>query len=386
MARSVIPAAGPVRIALDCRYVGPRPSGIGEVVSALVRHLPGLAPDWEFTFLRNPLRTERLSDAANVREVVVRSPANGPVTLLHLPLAVDLKGIDLFHAPANILPGGLEMPAIATVHDVMWLTHPEWCNPRAWGRIERHFYGHGIRRALAESALVATVSEASRAEILRIAPGAADRVVVTRSGVSRDFRPVARDEAALARIGVPAGRRYCLVVGQGAPYKNHEGALRAFALAFAKVPGIDLVLVRRRGDTGPALERLAATLGIGERVHFLPVLDRAALVQLYAQAAALIHPSFIEGFGNPVAEAMACGCPVVTSDRSAMPEVAGGAALLADPHDPGAIAAALRQAVEDRALAADLRKRGLKRAAELDWRSFAAANLALYRRVLAGAA
>ncbi len=386
MARSVIPAAGPVRIALDCRYVGLRPSGIGEVVSALVRHLPGLAPDWEFTLLRNPLHTERLSDAANVREVVVRSPANGPVTLLHLPLAVDLKGIDLFHAPANILPGGLEMPAVTTVHDVMWLTHPEWCNPRAWGRIERHFYGHGIRRALAESALVATVSEASRAEILRIAPGAADRVVVTRSGVSRDFRPVARDEAALARIGVPAGRRYCLVVGQGAPYKNHEGALRAFALAFAEVPDIDLVLVRRRGDTGPALERLAATLGIGERVHFLPVLDRAALVQLYAQAAALIHPSFIEGFGNPVAEAMACGCPVVTSDRSAMPEVVGGAALLADPHDPGAIAAALRQAVEDRALAADLRKRGLKRAAELDWRSFAAANLALYRRVLAGAA
>ncbi|MEO0057100.1 MAG: hypothetical protein RIT17_537, partial [Pseudomonadota bacterium] len=93
--------------------------------------------------------------------------------------------------------------------------------------------------------------------------------------------------------------------------------------------------------------------------------------------AALLHPSFIEGFGNPLAEAMACGCPVVTSNVSAMPEVVDGAALLADPHDPGAIAAALKQAVDDAVLAADLRARGLKRAAELDWRGFAAANLAL---------
>ena len=371
-------------IALDCRYLGPRPSGIGEVVAALVRHLPELAPDCEFTFLRNALRKEPLSTAANVRELVVRAPANGPVTLFHLPLAVDLTGIDLFHAPANILPGGLAMPAITTVHDVMWLTHPNWCNPAPWGRIERHFYGHGIRRALARSALVATVSEASRTAIRAIAPTA--RVAVTRSGVAEDFRPIPPDPAALARLGVPPGRRYVLVVGQGAPYKNHEGALRAFALAFACDAAIDLVLVRRRGDTGPALERLADRLGLAGRVHFLETVARAELVQLYSGAAMLLHPSFIEGFGNPVAEAMACGCPVVTSDCSAMPEVAGGAALLAHPHDPGAIAAALRRVADDPALAADLRARGLARAAELDWRGFAAANLALYRRVLAGAA
>jgi glycosyltransferase involved in cell wall biosynthesis len=374
------------RIALDCRYLGPRPSGIGEVVAALVRHLPALAPEWEFTFLRNALRDEPLSDAANVRELVVHSPANGPVTLLHLPLAANLDGIDLFHAPANILPGGLTMPAITTVHDVMWLTHPQWCNPKPWGRVERHFYGHGIRRALARSALVATVSEASRAEICRLAPEAAARVVVTRSGVASDFRPVAPDPAALARLGVPQGRRYVLVVGQGAPYKNHEGALRAFALAFGSADDIDLVLVRRRGDTGPALERLALGLGLKGRVQFRETVSRAELVQLYGGAAALLHPSFIEGFGNPLAEAMACGCPVVTSNVSAMPEVADGAALLADPHDPGAIAAALKQAVDDPVLAVDLRARGLRRAAELDWRGFAAANLALYRRVLAGAA
>jgi glycosyltransferase involved in cell wall biosynthesis len=378
-------SSGLPRIAVDCRYLGPRPSGIGEVVAALVRHLPELAPDCEFTFLRNALREEPLSTASNVRELAVRSPANGPVTLLHLPLAVDLTGIELFHAPANILPGGLAMPAITTVHDVMWLTHPKWCNPRPWGHVERHFYRHGITRALARSALVATVSEASRDAIIRIAPEAAARVVVTRSGVDREFAPVARDAAALSRIGVPPGKRYCLVVGQGAPYKNHEGALRAFAHAFSHVADMDLVMVRRRGGSGAALERLAASLGLAGRVHWLDAIARPDLVRLYSGAEVLLHPSLCEGFGNPVAEAMACGCPVVTSTLSAMPEVAGGAALLADPRDPGALAAQLRRAVEDSSLAADLRRRGLKRAAELDWRAFAAANLDLYRRVLAGA-
>lgn len=371
-------------IAIDCRYIGPRPSGIAEVVGALVRHVPALAPDCEFTFLRSPLQREPLSTAANVHEVVVASPANGPVTLMHLPLAVNLAGIDLFHAPANILPGGLTMPAITTIHDVMWLTHPEWCNPRSWGMIERWFYRFGITRALKRSALVTTVSEASRDAIAAIAPLMTPPVVVTRSGVSRDFRPVPLDPAQFAQIGLPPDRRYCLVVGQGAPYKNHEGALRGFALACAENADIDLVLVRRRGDCGPALNDLARDLGLAERVHFASTVDRSALMQLYTGAAALLHPSFIEGFGNPVAEAMACGCPVVTSDCSAMPEVAGGAALLVDPHDAGAIAAALRRVLDDPVLAADLRARGLRRAEELDWQTFAAANLALYRRVLDG--
>lgn len=370
------------RIALDCRYLGPRPSGIGEVVAALVRHLPALAPDCQFLFLRHPLHEGRLSDANNVREVIVHSPANGPITMLHLPLAVDLQGVDLFHAPANILPGGLSMSAITTVHDVMWLTHPKWCNPAPWGRIEQRFYRHGIMRALERSAMVATVSEASRAEIVRISPASANRVVVTRSGVADDFRPTSPNAVALARMGLLPERRYVLIVGQGTPYKNHESALRAFALACGSSPDVDLVLVQRRAGRAKELTNLARALGIESRIRVLEPIDRSALVQLYSGAAALLHPSFIEGFGNPVAEAMACGCPVVTSECSAMPEVAGGAALLVDPHNPGSIAAALSRVMQDPDLAAELRQLGLARAAQLDWRAFAAANLALYRKVL----
>lgn len=374
------------RIAIDCRYIGPRPSGIGEAVSALVEHLPVLAPDYEFTFLRNPLRAEPLSRAANVREIVVSAAANGPVTLFHLPSAVDLSGIDLFHAPANILPGGLAMPSITTVHDLMWLTHPQWCNPGPWGRVERAFYGHGITRALKRSARIVTVSEATRDAIKAHEPRAGEKVSVIPSGIASDFAPTSRNAAALARIGVPGARRFVLVVGQGAPYKNHEGAVRAFAAALGARGDIDLVMVRRRGASGARLERLADSLGIKGRVHVLAPVTRADLVQLYAGAEVLFHPSLCEGFGNPVAEAMACGCPVITSNTSAMPEVAGGAAVLVNPRDVGDMAAALRRVVEDTSLRAALRTRGIARAAAFDWRACAAAHVAVYARVLADSA
>jgi glycosyltransferase involved in cell wall biosynthesis len=371
-----------ISIGLDCRYVNSHPSGIGEVAAALAAYLPVLAPEYDFVILKHPGHREPLSTASNVREMVVTSAANGPSTLLWLPRVADLRGLSLFHAPANIQPGGLTIPCVTTVHDIMWLNHPDWCNPSWWGKVERHFYSHGIRRAFARSAAIATVSEATRQEILKKWPQLEDRITVTRSGVSPEFAPVAPDRQLLAEAGLDPRRRFCLVIGQYAPYKNHECAIAAFAAAFPTRSDIDLVLVQRRGQNAERLRHQAATLGIGARVHFLAPTRREVLIQLYCAAELLLHPSLCEGFGNPVAEAMACGCPVITSDLSAMPEVAGGAALLVNPRDIAALAAALQRVLADEAFRKMLRERGLQRARELDWRDFAKANLAIYRRVL----
>ncbi|WP_315759797.1 glycosyltransferase family 1 protein [Sphingomonas sp. Y38-1Y] len=369
-------------VCIDCRYIGPRPSGIAEVVRGLIDHLPALAPDLHFRLLRHPAHPGALSRAPNVSEQVVAAAANGPATMWWLPRAADLSGVDLFHATFNTMPAGLGMPCVVTVHDIMRLTHPAWCRPGVRGGVERAFYGHGLRRAIRSADAIAAVSAATAAAIASYHSPAAARTAVTLSGVSDRFRPQPPEPERIATLGLSPWRPFVLTVGQHAPYKNQGAALRAFALAFADDPGIDLVLVQRQGAGTRPLERLARSLGIRDRVRFLPTVDADDLVALYGAARVLLHPSFAEGFGNPVAEAMACGCPVVTSTTSAMPEVAGGAALLADPHDPAAIARQLLAAVRDPVQAAAMREAGLVRARALRWRDFAAANLAIYRRVL----
>lgn len=372
-------------VCIDCRYIGPRPSGIAEAVQGLVDFVPELAPDLDFLLLKHPSRTAPLTRADNVREVVVTQPANGPATMWWLPQVIDLSNVDLFHATFNIMPAGLKIPCVTTLHDIMWLTAPRWCNPTLYGRIEQLFYTHGIGRALRHASAIASVSDASRREIIAHGPQTADRTFVTRSGVASDFHPVARDPAMLAALGLRPSQRFVLVVGQYAPYKNHDGAMRGFASAFYGRDDIDLVFVQRMGAHSQRLRSLADELGIGGRVHLLGPVERTEMVQLYSSAAALLHPSLCEGFGNPLAEAMACGCPVVTSNVSAMPEVTAGAANLACPRDPAAIGVALREAVDDPARASAMRRDGIARAAQMSWRAFAQANLDIYRRVLGSA-
>ncbi|MCP5397081.1 MAG: glycosyltransferase family 4 protein [Sphingomonadaceae bacterium] len=371
-------------ICLDCRYIGPRPSGIGTVIQALVDYLPELAPDWHFKLLRNGALQSPLSQAANVAEVVVEAAANGPASMWWLPRLVDLADVDLFHAPANILPHGLTMRTVTTIHDVMWLTDPELCNPRPWGWVERAFYRHGINRALRQSDAILTVSEATRSVIKRLQPELASRTHAILPGVADHFRPLAVSASDRKRLGLPPGD-YILTIGQDAPYKNHEAALRGFATAVSSGLALDLVFVQRRSVGATSLEQLAKALGVAERVHFLAQLGDADLPLLYSGARALLHPSLCEGFGMPLAEAMACGCPVITSDRSAMPEVTAGAALLVDPLDTACIAGALTKLVDDPALAVELSRKGLARAKDLDRRAFAAATLEAYRRVLSAA-
>ena len=371
-------------VCLDCRYIHGRPSGIGRIVQALVNHLPRLAPDLHFRFLRHGSLARPLSPAANVSEFVVGFEANGPVSMWLLPQALDLSGIDLFHAPSNILPRGLGMPCVTTIHDTMWLDAPALCGSGVWHQAERHFYRHGLKRALRRSDAILTVSEATRGAVLAHDEALSAKTFAVHPGVPPVFRPGPADPELLARWGL-AEQSFVLTVGQFAPYKNHENAIRGFSQAFAdRSSPIVLAMVQRRGRGPERLRKLAESLGIGERVRFLPPLADEELASLYRGALALLHPSLCEGFGMPLVEAMACGCPVVTSDISAMPEVAGGAARLVDPRDPRAIADALSEVVGDAALARELRERGLERARAFDPESFAKGNLAIYRKVLAG--
>jgi len=374
-------------IAIDCRYIREKPSGIGPYVQSLVDYLPSLAPDLHFLLLKHPKAPPRLSYAPNVHEVVFPYEATGPATMWALPKLADLRGVKLFHATFNIMPAGLEMPTVTTIHDVMWVQHAPWCRvPGPWGYVETFYYQHGIARALKKSVRIAAISEATKREIGNLDAAAGERTRVTHYGVSEDWRPPNDDDERtfaerMREKWVPGARRYVLTVGQFAGYKNHQAVVRAFADAFRDDPSVHLALVQRLGK-GSLLTPLIEERGLSGRVHFLKDVPFDELRALFWGAICLCHPSLAEGFGNPPSEALGAGCPVITSNRSSMPEVSGGAGILVDPEDDHAIAAALRLVALDDALAAKMRADGLQKVKQFRWKSTAEKTLAIYREVL----
>src|SRR4051812_49222900 len=180
----------PPTVCIDARYVRERPSGIGLLVEQLVKRAPRLAPDLRFLLLKHRSAPPRLCNAPNVIERELPWEANGPVTMWALPRVVDLRDVDLFHAPFNILPSGLKMPAVATLHDLMWRKRPELASEGPLGEVEARFYANGIQRALAQAAAIITVSHATREDIRSLDEDAYRRTSIIAPGVHEDFRPL----------------------------------------------------------------------------------------------------------------------------------------------------------------------------------------------------
>jgi glycosyltransferase involved in cell wall biosynthesis len=209
---------------------------------------------------------------------------------------------------------------------------------------------------------------------LRLIPEAVDHEL---------FRPGDRGEAArhlAERHGVD--QPFVLFISSLWPYKNCDGLLRAFAVVKEHLAGHRLVVVGPGRDTAYAAElrSLAEELGIAEDVVWVGGVPLEETVAFYRAADVFVYPSHNETFGLTILEAMACGCPVVTSDCSAMPETAGGAAQLADPNDPASIAAAILRALEG---GEEMRLRGLERAAQFTWAQTAKSTLEVYREAYA---
>ena len=185
----------------------------------------------------------------------------------------------------------------------------------------------------------------------------------------------------LAALGIEG--RYVLAVGTLEPRKNLSRLLDAhMQLPEALRARFPLMVA---GGGGWKNEELTEKLATVDHVRHLGAVDRSQLTALYTGAALFVYPSIAEGFGLPILEAMACGTPVLTSNTTSMPEIAGGAALLVDPHDTTAIARQLEQLLTDSVAVKDLSERGLARAQEFSWEKTARATLDVYRAALGGA-
>jgi glycosyltransferase involved in cell wall biosynthesis len=293
---------------------------------------------------------------------------------LYSPVRLSLSKIDVFNtlmAPV-VNPSWSLVLHMKTMHA---FTAPEALSPltRAYRRLNYP------RSAAAADAIIIN-SESLRSEIKKYLDIDDRKLRLIYEAVDHEvFRP---GDAAAARAKVAAHgvtKPFVLFVSSLWPYKNCDGLLRAWALVRKDLPGRQLAIVGPGRDVTYAakLRSLVADLGIAGDVVFAGGVPLEETVQFYQAAEAFVYPSFNETFGLPILEAMACGCPVVTSDTSAMPETAGGAAVLSDPHQPASIARAILQATgpgRDR-----LRDAGVQRAGEFTWAATGAATLDVYR-------
>ena len=372
------------RVMIDARYLRTHTSGIGRYTENLVRELLELDDALELTLVTHPERPEPFAHP-RVQCVTFPAPANSLRTRFTMTRSLDFSDVDLFHSPFNILPGALPVPAVFTLHDIMWLIDPAYCTDSRLRRaVTGTFYRSLIPRSVAQARRILTVSHHSREAIEDHFPSTRGRVHVTYNGLDPFFHVLPEHDAwaTISHLVQPRSR-FVLVVGQGSPYKNHAGAMAGFIEAFADDPDVLFVMVRRF-QRGPARElgALMSDPRVASRIITLEYVTGEQLRALYNCASAFCFPSFYEGFGLPPLEAMACGTPVVTSNVGAPAEVCGEAAERVDPHDRKAIGEALRRVVLDPDHHADLRARGLAHAATYTWRRTAVSALSAYRLAL----
>lgn len=278
-----------------------------------------------------------------------------------LPKAVRRLGGDLLFSPIPEAPIGTRIPYVVTLYDFIPL---DVSSARAPLHLYFRWY---VPPVLRRARRILSISTATASEAMRRFGVDASRIEVI---------PLAHDAEHFRPLGLPVGR-YLLHVGRVDSYKNVERAIRAFA-ALPDRGDLEFWIAGPRDERyTPTLERLAAELSVRLRVlDYVPYGELPAIIN---QAIALVFVSQAEGFGLPVLEAMACGTPVITSDRSSMPEVAADAALLCDPTDTRAITDAMARVISESGLRAELSERGIQRAAGFSWDRAAAATMDVLR-------
>ncbi len=301
---------------------------------------------------------------------------------LQLPLYVDLftGPLDLFHSPDFVLPPVRRGRTLVTVHDLSFMRYPECAPP---GLVE--YLNTVVPRSLRRAGLILADSASTRQDIVDLLAMPAEKIVVVPAGVGPEYRPI--DDQGLLdsvrrRYGLP--QRFVLHVGTLEPRKNLARLIEAFAAIASQHAHSCLVLVGGKGWLYDDIFARVQCLRLQDRVLFPGYVAEADLPAVYNLCTVFAYPSLYEGFGLPPLEAMACGVPVVCSNSSSLPEVVGNAALMVDPLDTDALAAALSRALGDEHLRQSLRRRGLEQARLFTWQAAGRRLLEAYRRCALG--
>ncbi len=363
-----------MRALLNALQAGNR-SGTGRYAGELARALAAPEADFHFDVLW-PEGVEHPPAGPHVRVLPISGGALRRLWTDHAAIRRIARetSASVVHYPANIGPAIAPEGLVVTVHDCSFFREPAWFRrDRAW------YYRLFVARGLRGARRVIVDSQATAADVEEWLHVPHDCIDVIPLGVGAMFRPMdaAAQDAARRRHGLPGA--YFLYVGTLEPRKNLPRIIAAWAQATAH-GGPDLVIAGRRGWKTGALDAAIAECPRRDCIHLVGFLPQTDLPAVISAAVAFVWPTLLEGFGLPVLEAMACGVPVITSDRSSLPELTGDAALLVHPEHIEDIAAAMRRLMEDAALRQSLRDKGMARAALFTWERTARLTLDAYRR------
>ncbi|MFQ5594915.1 MAG: glycosyltransferase family 4 protein [Anaerolineae bacterium] len=396
-----------MRIGIDFTPAIQQQAGIGRYTRELVRALARLDTTNRYVLFQASRRAKEPAgqwpDNFRVRSIPLTDRWLAILwQRLRLPIPVETftGAVDIFHSPDFVLPPVRRARTVLTVHDLSFLTTPQTSEPAL-----RAYLSEAVPRAVARADHILADSRSTKQDLVTHLNADPERITVVYPGVDPRFRPL--EEPAIAQVRARYGldRPFVLSVGTLQPRKNYPTLIEAFARLYmgearriegvsAKEPALRLASLPRKtsdielviaGGQGWLYQEIFDTvdrLGIGDRVRFLGLVRDEDLPALYNAAEVLAMPSLYEGFGLPVLEALSCGTPVVTSDVSSLPEVAGDAALLVSPHDVEGISQALQRALTEPELRAVLRERGLIQAKQFTWQGAAETVLGIYRRVM----
>jgi glycosyltransferase involved in cell wall biosynthesis len=353
-----------VRIGIDARKL--HDFGIGTYIRNLLRQLARLDRETEFVMLCRPDDCEGLSSLGENFRAVPETSGNYSIgEQIRIPLALKREGVTLFHAPHYVLPPLVRCRSVVTIHDCIHLMFPQYLPNRFALAYARTSIALAARRATR----VMTVSESSKRDILRFVDARPEKIDVIYNAFDERFgvEPLEEDVVRV-RERYQLHDEFVLYAGNVKPHKNLERLIEAFDLVRKR--GLDhlkLVLIGDEISKYAALRRAVHQHQLHKYVRFLGYLPEETLAVMYRLAGVFVFPSLYEGFGLPPLEAMASGTPVVTSNVSSLPEVAGDAAVLVDPYLPQAIADGIYQVLTDESLRHSLRQKGLARAAQFSW-------------------
>jgi glycosyltransferase involved in cell wall biosynthesis len=353
-----------VRIGIDARKL--HDFGIGTYIRNLLRQLARLDQETEFVLLcRSADQAALASIGENFRAVAERAGNYSIAEQVAIPLALRREAVTLFHAPHYVLPPLVPCRSVVTIHDCIHLMFPQYLPNRFALRYARTSMALASKRATR----VITVSESSKRDLLRFFETDPAKIAVIPNAYDERFAIEPREEDVVrVRERYQLHDEFVLYAGNVKPHKNLERLIEAFDLVRKR--GLDhlkLVLIGDEISKYAALRRAVHQNQLHKYVRFLGYLPEETLAVMYRLAGVFVFPSLYEGFGLPPLEAMASGTPVVTSNVSSLPEVAGDAAVLVDPYDPQAIADGIFRVLTDEALRRDLRRKGLARARQFSW-------------------